>query len=69
MAKWEYQIIVQRPVPTKKVYFEPTFEWEPAVDLSSYGEEGWELVSVASVGHGTEGRTSELRYYFKRSTN
>ena len=68
MATWEYKLIVQRPVPPKKVYFEPPtqFNWDPEVDLNEISKTGWELVSVASIGYGIEGRTSELRYYFKR---
>ena len=50
------------------MYFEPPteFNWQPEVDLISMGEAGWELVSVTSIDHGIEGRTSELRHYFKR---
>ncbi len=68
MTIWEYKIITQRPVPPKKVYFEPPteFHWEPEVNLDELGEAGWELVSVTSIDNGSEGRTSELRYYFKR---
>ena len=40
--------------------------WAPEIDLAAMGKDGWELVSVTSVDHGSEGRTSELRFYFKR---
>ena len=68
MKNWEYKIIVQSPVTEKKVYFEmPTkFNWEPEVDLNAMGDDGWELVSVTSIDHWVEGRTSQLNYYFKR---
>lgn len=66
MNNWEYKIVVQHPKTTKKVYFEPTYVWEPEVKLDEMGKEGWELVSVASINLGVEGRSSELRYYFKR---
>ena len=68
LKTWKYQTIVQRPVPPKKMYLEPPreFYWEPEVDLDAMGEDGWELVSVTSIDHGSEGRTSELRFYFKK---
>ena len=42
------------------------FNWEPEVDLNAMGDDGWELVSVTSIDHWVEGRTSQLNYYFKR---
>ena len=68
LNNWEYKTVVQHPTAPKKMYLEPPrdFEWQPEVDLNSMGEAGWELVSVTSIDHGSEGRTSELRFYFKR---
>ena len=68
MKTWKYKTIVQHPTSPKKVYLEPPKEldWQPEIDLNGMGNEGWELVSVTSIDNGSEGRTSELRFYFKK---
>ncbi|HNU83273.1 MAG: DUF4177 domain-containing protein [Acidobacteria bacterium] len=58
MGKWEYRIINVRS---------ENYRLDPAAakDLDALGEEGWELVSIASVNFKT-GATDNIALVFKR---
>ncbi len=56
MKKWEYKLII---------FKEPIAENHLEM-LDGLGTDGWELISVVSVGRGGFGQTSSSRFYFKR---
>jgi hypothetical protein len=43
--------------------------WEPLIDLTKLGDDGWELVSVIRIPmqQGITGKVDQLQYYFKRT--
>ena len=66
MQKWEYQT-----VETRRKYLPKEglmTEWEPKIDLTKFGEYGWELVAVLPIvgGRQLDTVTNNLVYYFKR---
>ena len=62
---WEYKNVTLRPhAPFAK---QATFSGEDLTSmLESYGNAGWELVSVAPVCELAMGWTTELMFFFKR---
>lgn len=66
MQKWEYFVIKTRREGHLSLN---KYEWNPNIDLTKYGDEGWELISVVPVEDapgGYSGVTNQLIYYFKR---
>jgi hypothetical protein len=77
MPKWEYKTVGQgRGWDNQSATFLRATQWEPKIDLTALGEEGWELVSVvasSSVAGGSArstmdmaGLTTQQLWVFKR---
>ncbi|MGB1252529.1 MAG: hypothetical protein ACPG8W_18075 [Candidatus Promineifilaceae bacterium] len=64
MAKWEYKLVRQWYDKHDGVLSKSS--WGPPINLQELGKSRWELVSVTPIALGQNGRTSSIRYYFKR---
>jgi len=65
MQKWEYQTVGM----SRKRGWTKMTEWEPRIDLTKLGDDGWELISVVPIADDqgdSSGMTHQLFFYFKR---
>jgi len=66
MQKWEYKKVET----TRRLGMLAKWSgWEPLIDLTKLGDDGWELVSVIRIPmqQGITGKVDQLQYYFKRT--
>jgi hypothetical protein len=63
MQKWEYQRVLETQTSADR-------EFDTQIDLTKFGEDGWELISAVPISNyhhlGSSGTTNQLLYFFKR---
>ena len=66
MQKWEYKKV---ETTRRLAMLAKWSDWEPIIDLTQLGDDGWELVSVIRrpMQPGMSGKVDRLQYYFKRT--